>query len=145
MSEHDVTKALEVWTLQTLLNISILLGVLALGFALVQGYYRSLEKHPHGRVDLGILVGHPANQDGERTIAYGVGVDTRPTELPRLRHLCRCLPARCHCHDKGDGLDTSGCYRPPAQNPKAVHLVPKSRERLLRRRAGRRIPHPAAR
>ena len=52
MSEHDVTKALEVWTLQTLVNISILLGVLALGLALVQGYYRSLEKHLTLRVSI---------------------------------------------------------------------------------------------
>ena len=50
--EHDVTKALEVWSLQTLLNISILLGVLALGFALAQGYYRSLEKHLSLRVSI---------------------------------------------------------------------------------------------
>jgi len=52
MSEHDITKALEVWTLQTLLNVSILLGVLALRLALVQGYYRSLEKHLTLRVSI---------------------------------------------------------------------------------------------
>jgi hypothetical protein len=52
MTEHDITKALEVWTLQTLLNISILLGILALGLALVQGYYRSLEKHLSLRVSI---------------------------------------------------------------------------------------------
>lgn len=52
MTEHEVTKALEVWTLQALLNISILLGVLALGLALVQGYYRSLEKHLTLRVSI---------------------------------------------------------------------------------------------
>jgi hypothetical protein len=52
MTEHDITKALEVWTLQTLLNVSILLGLLALGLALVQGYYRSLEKHLTLRVSI---------------------------------------------------------------------------------------------
>jgi hypothetical protein len=51
MTEH-VTKALEVWTLQTLLNVSILLGILALGLALVQGYYRSLEKQLTLRVSI---------------------------------------------------------------------------------------------
>jgi hypothetical protein len=50
--EHDVTKALEIWTLQTLLNISILLGMLALGLALAQGYYRALEKHLSLRVSI---------------------------------------------------------------------------------------------
>ncbi|MGA2031982.1 MAG: hypothetical protein ABSG68_06990 [Thermoguttaceae bacterium] len=50
--EHDVTKALEIWTFQTLLNISILLGMLALGLALAQGYYRALEKHLSLRVSV---------------------------------------------------------------------------------------------
>ena len=50
--ENEVTKALEVWTLQTLLNISILLGILALGLALAQGYYRSLERHLTLRVSI---------------------------------------------------------------------------------------------
>jgi len=54
MTEHDITKALEIWTLQTLLNISILLGILSLGLALVQGYYRSLEKHLTLRVSIEI-------------------------------------------------------------------------------------------
>ena len=27
MTEHDVAKALEVWTLQNLLNISVMLGI----------------------------------------------------------------------------------------------------------------------
>jgi hypothetical protein len=52
--EHEVTKALEIWTLQTLLNISILLGILALGLALVQGYYQSLEKQLTLRVSIEI-------------------------------------------------------------------------------------------
>ena len=50
--EHDVTKALEIWTLQTLLNVSILLGLLALGFTLAQGYYRSLENRLSLRVSI---------------------------------------------------------------------------------------------
>ena len=48
----EITKALEIWTLQTLLNVSILLGMLALGFALAQGYYRGLEKHLSLRVSM---------------------------------------------------------------------------------------------
>src|SRR5208283_4464326 len=39
-------------TLQTLLNISILLGMLALGFALAQGYYRALEERLSLRVSI---------------------------------------------------------------------------------------------
>ena len=50
--EHDIAKALEVWTLQNLLNISIVLGILASGIAMVQGYYQSLEKHLSLRVSL---------------------------------------------------------------------------------------------
>ncbi len=56
MTEHDiakaVAKALEVWTLQNLLNISIVLGILACGLALVQGYYKSLETHLSLRVSI---------------------------------------------------------------------------------------------
>lgn len=52
MTEHAVAKALEVWTLQNLLNVSIMLGVLALGLAIVQSYYRSLEKHLTLRVSI---------------------------------------------------------------------------------------------
>ena len=52
MTEHDIAKALEVWTLQNLLNISIMLGILACGLALVQGYYKSLEKHLSLRVSI---------------------------------------------------------------------------------------------
>lgn len=54
MTEHDVVKALEVWTLQNLLNVSIMLGILAMGVAIVQGYYRSLEKHLSLRVSIEI-------------------------------------------------------------------------------------------
>lgn len=43
MTQHELTKALEVWTLQSLLNLSILLGILAGGLALVQDYFQALE------------------------------------------------------------------------------------------------------
>ena len=52
MTGHDIAKALEIWTLQNLLNISIMLGILAMGLALVQGYYRSLEQHLSLRVSI---------------------------------------------------------------------------------------------
>lgn len=52
MTGEDVTKALEVWTLQNLLNVSIMMGILATGLALIQGYYRSLEKHLSLRVSI---------------------------------------------------------------------------------------------
>ncbi|MFZ1934168.1 MAG: hypothetical protein WCB27_09595 [Thermoguttaceae bacterium] len=52
MTEHDITKALEVWTLQNLLNISIMLGILAAGLALVQDYCKSLEKQLSLRVSI---------------------------------------------------------------------------------------------
>jgi hypothetical protein len=54
MTAHDITKALEIWTLQTLLNISIMLGILATGLALVHDYYKSLEKHLTLRVSIEI-------------------------------------------------------------------------------------------
>lgn len=54
MTQHDIVKALEVWTLQNLLNISIMLGILALGLALVQTYYKSLETHLSLRVSIEI-------------------------------------------------------------------------------------------
>jgi hypothetical protein len=43
MTQHDIAKALEVWALQNLLDFSILLGIVAAGLAIVQGYYRALE------------------------------------------------------------------------------------------------------
>jgi hypothetical protein len=52
MTENVVAKALEVWTLQTLLNISVMLGILAAGLVIIQGYYRSLEKHLTLRVSI---------------------------------------------------------------------------------------------
>lgn len=45
MTTHIIEKALEIWTLQNLLNFSILLGIIALGLALAQQYYKSLEKY----------------------------------------------------------------------------------------------------
>ena len=50
MTAQDITKALEVWTLQSLLNLSILLGILAGGLALIRDYYQSLESHLSLRV-----------------------------------------------------------------------------------------------
>ena len=44
MSEHEIAKALEIWILQTLLNVSIVLGLLATGLAMVQDYYRAMER-----------------------------------------------------------------------------------------------------
>jgi len=52
MTQHDIVKALEVWTLQNLLNVSIMLGILATGLAVVQGYYESLEKRLSLRVSI---------------------------------------------------------------------------------------------
>jgi hypothetical protein len=52
MTEHDIAKALEVWTLQNLLDISIMLGFLACGLALVQDYCRAVEKHLSLRVSI---------------------------------------------------------------------------------------------
>jgi hypothetical protein len=54
MTAHEISKALEIWTLQTLLNISIILGVVALGMALVQAYYRNLRAYLSLRVSLEI-------------------------------------------------------------------------------------------
>jgi hypothetical protein len=52
MTTEDVTKALEVWTLQNLLNVSILCGILAAGLAMVQSYYQAMEKHLTLRVSI---------------------------------------------------------------------------------------------
>ncbi len=52
MSEEVISKALEIWTLQTLLDISILIGLLAMGIVLVQPYYRSLREHLTLRVSI---------------------------------------------------------------------------------------------
>lgn len=52
MTAHDIEKALEVWTLQNLLNISIVLGILATGLALVHDYYKAIEKRLSLRVSI---------------------------------------------------------------------------------------------
>ena len=44
MSEHDIAKALEVWGLQTLLDLSIFTGLAALILASLQNYYQQIEK-----------------------------------------------------------------------------------------------------
>jgi len=54
MDSHVIEKALEVWTLQNLLNFSIMLGILALGIAIVQKYYESIEKKLTLRVSIEI-------------------------------------------------------------------------------------------
>ncbi len=51
---HEISKGLEVWTLQTLLNSSILIGLLAMGFSIAQAYYASLEKKLTLRVSIEI-------------------------------------------------------------------------------------------
>jgi hypothetical protein len=51
---HDISKGLEVWTLQTLLNVSILMGLMAMGFSLVQSYYEAVQKHLTLRVSIEI-------------------------------------------------------------------------------------------
>ncbi len=50
MNEHAIAKGLEVWVLQNLLNASILMGILASGLLLAQGYYRELNRHLNLRV-----------------------------------------------------------------------------------------------
>ncbi len=50
MNEHEIAKGLEVWILQNLLNVSILLGIMASGLLLAQGYYRELSRHLNLRV-----------------------------------------------------------------------------------------------
>lgn len=52
MTGHDVVKALEVWTLQNLLNVSIMLGILATGLAMLHDYYRAIEKRLSLRVSI---------------------------------------------------------------------------------------------
>lgn len=42
---HDIAKGLEIWGLQSLLDVSILLGFLALGIALVDGYLKRVGRH----------------------------------------------------------------------------------------------------
>ncbi|MGO8688589.1 MAG: hypothetical protein ACLQLG_03060 [Thermoguttaceae bacterium] len=52
MTEREVTKAPEVWTLQDLLNSSVVAGILASIIAIVQGYHQSFEKHASLRVSI---------------------------------------------------------------------------------------------
>jgi len=40
--EHEIAKALELWTLQNLLDMSIMMGFIALGIALIEPYHRSI-------------------------------------------------------------------------------------------------------
>jgi hypothetical protein len=54
MTEHTIAKALELWSLQNLLDISIMLGIIALGLSIAQQYYRSLEKYLTLRVSIEI-------------------------------------------------------------------------------------------
>ncbi len=54
MNEHVISKALEIWSLQTMLDVSIIIGMLALGLAIVQKYYSSLEKYLTLRVSIEI-------------------------------------------------------------------------------------------
>ena len=50
MNGHDVAKGLEVWVLQNVLDASILMGIVASGLLLAQGYYRDLNRHLNLRV-----------------------------------------------------------------------------------------------
>ncbi len=52
MTTHVIEKALEVWTLQNLLNFSIMLGILALGLTIAQKYYESIKKFLTLRVSI---------------------------------------------------------------------------------------------
>lgn len=54
MTEHEIAKGLEIWTLQTLLNISIILGMFSLGLLIIQNYYSSLKKYLTLRVSIEI-------------------------------------------------------------------------------------------
>ncbi len=52
MNEHIISKGLEIWTLQTLLNISIIFGMFSLGFIIIQKYYDSLQNYLSLRVSI---------------------------------------------------------------------------------------------
>ncbi len=52
MGAHEIAKGLEVWTLQTLVNVSILLGFFAMGLALAQAYFASLRRKLTLRVSI---------------------------------------------------------------------------------------------
>jgi hypothetical protein len=52
MTEDVIGKGLEIWSLQSLYDTSILLGIAALGILLAQQYYKSLEKYLTLRVSV---------------------------------------------------------------------------------------------
>jgi len=52
LAAHEIAKGLEVWTLQTLVNVSIMLGFFALGMAIAQAYFASLRKRLTLRVSI---------------------------------------------------------------------------------------------
>jgi hypothetical protein len=52
MTPHDIAKAFEIWTLQNLVNISIMVGILATGLAMVRDYFTALEQHLSLRVSI---------------------------------------------------------------------------------------------
>ncbi len=54
MTEHTIAKALEIWTLQSLLDVGIILGMLSLGLAIIRSYYSALEKYLTLRVSIEI-------------------------------------------------------------------------------------------
>lgn len=55
MNEHAISKGLEIWVLQNLVNGSVLLGLLVSGLLLAQGYFREIEKHLSLRVSIELL------------------------------------------------------------------------------------------
>ena len=52
MSAHEIAKGLEVWTLQTLVNVSIILGFFAMGMTMAQAYFASLREKLTLRVSI---------------------------------------------------------------------------------------------
>ena len=52
MNESVITKALEIWTLQNLLNLSITFGIMATGLAMLQNYYDAMEQRLSLRVSI---------------------------------------------------------------------------------------------
>jgi hypothetical protein len=52
MTSHDIAKAFEVWTLQNLVNLSIMVGLLAAGLAVMRDYFAALEKRLSLRVSI---------------------------------------------------------------------------------------------
>ncbi len=52
--EHEIAKALEIWTLQNMLDASIMAGFIALGFAAIGSYHRKIERSLTLRVSIEI-------------------------------------------------------------------------------------------